>query len=116
MSILTHGGNGGGSDLVPLLRTLFQFLFASDDLAPDVFEGLRILDAMLGHVSGYAGPDILLGKRRGPGDNGDNGDNGAAGEGEDGDGRAGKSRWKRCRRWTPCAIGNLPSASHPNGV
>ena len=115
----THGGNGGGSDLVPLLRSLFQFLFASDDLTPDVFEGLRILDAMLGHVSGYAGPDILLGKRRGPGDNGDNGAAAGAageGEGEDGDGRAGKSRWKRCRRWTPCAVGNLPSASHPNGV
>ncbi|QDZ24328.1 ribosomal biogenesis protein LAS1 [Chloropicon primus] len=106
------GDEEGKGALKLTLKSFFQVLFSRlDRLDPATFEGLKITDRILGNVSGFEGPDLLLPQRPPPPPDRKRKED----EDEDEDGDASRVPWKRCRTWTPCAVGNLPSASDSNG-
>ena len=112
---LCRGGRGEAqaNRTKEVLKAFFGYLYSrANALDSPTFEGLRVTDGILGDIGGYAGPDILVRpveqkktkKRPGEGE----------GEGSRGEGRP--RAWRRCEGWTPCALGNLPSAANPNGT
>jgi hypothetical protein len=126
----SSSGSGSRSDLSVLLTGCFNVLSSSENATAEMRERLRILDQVLHpETSAGTGPDILLlrplpppavkalveqeqqagQKRKHEEEEEDSGADVDLDEEKE-------KRWKKCKRWTPCAVGNLPSVSDSNGA
>ena len=119
---LAKGKEEESEALLSLLRKCFGVLSSSSEkIGGDMNQSLKILEQLLnpdGQGVSASGPDIVFGpsitlgkreRREGEGDGGEE----AIKDGEE-EAKAPR-RWKKCKKWMPCAIGNLPKLSDPNG-
>ena len=106
--------------LSTLLGSCFDTLSSRENATPEMKACLKILDQVIHPESTTSGPDIWLkplplsdGKAEWKrGSEGQVGKEGVV----EGNAAGVERRWKRCKRWTPCAVGNLPSLGNANGT